>query len=159
AGARALVQRPYGVNRRLLKAWGEPCCAIKICPIRRPHGTAAHKRKWRLGVPFRNPRLPALSSPGAAFRPATEPLASHPDRLPMTTPGKPKPFSMIREFHLADWFTLGNAICGIGALFSTMTYLQLADIRHIHFACGLLLAALVFDVLDGRIARWRQKTS
>jgi CDP-diacylglycerol--serine O-phosphatidyltransferase len=77
----------------------------------------------------------------------------------MTTSGKPKPFSMIREFHLADWFTLGNAICGIGALFSIMTYLQLADIRHIYFACGLLLAALVFDVLDGRIARWRQKTS
>jgi len=77
----------------------------------------------------------------------------------MTNPGKPKPFSMIREFHLADWFTLGNAISGVGALFSTMSYLQFGDIRHIYFACGLLLAALIFDVLDGRIARWRQKTS
>ena len=66
---------------------------------------------------------------------------------------------MIREFHLADWFTLGNAISGVGALFSTMTYLQNGDIRHINFACTLLVAALVFDVLDGRIARWRQKTS
>ena len=26
-------------------------------------------------------------------------------------------------------------------------------------ACGMVFAALVFDVLDGRIARWRQKTS
>lgn len=77
----------------------------------------------------------------------------------MTTPAKPKPFSMIREFHLADWFTLGNAISGMGALFSTMTYLQSDDIRHIYFACSLLVAALVFDVLDGRVARWRQKTS
>jgi CDP-diacylglycerol--serine O-phosphatidyltransferase len=77
----------------------------------------------------------------------------------MTTPEKPKPFSMIREFHLADWFTLGNAISGIGALFSTMTYLQSGEIRHIHFACALLVAALIFDVLDGRIARWRRKTS
>lgn len=77
----------------------------------------------------------------------------------MTTLGKPKPFSMIREFHLADWFTLGNAISGVGALFSTMTYLQSGDIRHIYFACALLVAALIFDVLDGRIARWRQKTS
>ena len=77
----------------------------------------------------------------------------------MTTPDKPKPFSMIREFHLADWFTLGNAISGIGALFSTMTYLQTGDIRHIYFACALLVAALAFDVFDGRIARWRQKTS
>lgn len=77
----------------------------------------------------------------------------------MTTPGKAKPFSMIREFHLADWFTLANAISGIGALFSTMSFLQLGDIRHIYIACGLLLAALVFDILDGRIARWRQKSS
>ena len=70
-----------------------------------------------------------------------------------------KPFSMIREFHLADWFTLANAICGTGALFSIMTYLQTSDVKHVYFACGLVLAALIFDVLDGRIARWRQKTS
>ena len=71
----------------------------------------------------------------------------------------PKPFSMIREFHLADWFTLANAVCGTGAAFSIMTYLQAHDVTHIYFACGLILAALVFDVMDGRIARWRQKTS
>lgn len=75
-------------------------------------------------------------------------------------PSQPhKPFSMIREFHLADWFTLANAVCGTGALFSTMTYLETGDAGHVHFACGLVLAALVFDVLDGRIARWRRKTS
>jgi len=70
-----------------------------------------------------------------------------------------KPFSMIREFQLADWFTLANAICGTGALFSMLTYLETASVRHIYFACGLVLAAFVFDVLDGRIARWRQKNS
>jgi CDP-diacylglycerol--serine O-phosphatidyltransferase len=70
-----------------------------------------------------------------------------------------KPFSMIREFHLADWFTLANAACGTGALFSMLTYLQTTDVRHIYFACGMVFAALVFDVLDGRIARWRQKHS
>jgi CDP-diacylglycerol--serine O-phosphatidyltransferase len=70
-----------------------------------------------------------------------------------------KPFSMIREFHLADWVTLANAVCGVGALFSMMTYLQTGGVVHIYFACALVLAALVFDVLDGRIARWRQKTS
>ena len=77
----------------------------------------------------------------------------------MTTGAPKKPFSMIREFHLADWFTLGNAVCGTGALFSIMTFLQRQEVRHILFACGLVLAALVFDVLDGRIARWRQKSS
>ncbi|MBU3899693.1 MAG: CDP-diacylglycerol--serine O-phosphatidyltransferase [Gammaproteobacteria bacterium] len=66
---------------------------------------------------------------------------------------------MIREFHLADWFTLGNAICGMGAMFSMMTYLQSSEVMHIYFACALVVAAMVFDVLDGRIARWRQKTS
>jgi CDP-diacylglycerol--serine O-phosphatidyltransferase len=73
--------------------------------------------------------------------------------------GPRKPFSMIREFHLADWLTLANAVCGTGALFAMMTYLQTSDVRHIYFACGMVFAALVFDVLDGRIARWRQTAS
>ncbi len=73
-------------------------------------------------------------------------------------PGR-KPFSMIREFHLADWLTLANAVCGTGALFSMMTYLQTTEVRHIFIACGMVLAAFVFDVLDGRIARWRQTAS
>jgi CDP-diacylglycerol---serine O-phosphatidyltransferase len=72
---------------------------------------------------------------------------------------RPKPFSMIREFHLADWFTLANAVCGVGALFSVMTYLQQQEVRHIYFACALVVVAMVFDVLDGRIARWRQLSS
>jgi CDP-diacylglycerol--serine O-phosphatidyltransferase len=70
-----------------------------------------------------------------------------------------KPFAMIREFHLADWFTLANAICGTAALFSTITYVQTGRVVHIYLACALVFAALVFDILDGRIARWRQKTS
>jgi CDP-diacylglycerol--serine O-phosphatidyltransferase len=70
-----------------------------------------------------------------------------------------KPFSMIREFHLADWFTLGNAVCGIGSIFSTMSYVLTSDITHIYYASALVFAALVFDVLDGRIARWRNKSS
>jgi len=77
----------------------------------------------------------------------------------MSTNDPKKPFSMIREFTLADWFTLGNAICGTGAMFSIMTYLQTGLVTHVYYACWLVLAAFIFDVLDGRIARWRQKTS
>jgi CDP-diacylglycerol---serine O-phosphatidyltransferase len=66
---------------------------------------------------------------------------------------------MIREFHLADWVTLANAACGAGALFSVMTFLEANDVRHVYFACALVVAALIFDILDGRIARWRQKAS
>ncbi len=70
-----------------------------------------------------------------------------------------KHFSMIREFHLADWFTLANAVCGTGAMISMLTFLETTDVIHIYFAGGMVFAALVFDVLDGRIARWRQKAS
>jgi CDP-diacylglycerol--serine O-phosphatidyltransferase len=66
---------------------------------------------------------------------------------------------MIREFHLADWFTLGNAICGTAAIFSTISFVQTGAVRHVYFACGLVLAALVFDIVDGRVARWREKAS
>ncbi len=70
-----------------------------------------------------------------------------------------KHLSMIRSFHLADWFTLGNASCGVGALFAVMSYLQSQDVMHLLFACALILLAFVFDVFDGRVARWRQQTS
>jgi CDP-diacylglycerol--serine O-phosphatidyltransferase len=70
-----------------------------------------------------------------------------------------KPFSMIREFQLADWFTLANAVCGTGAIFSMMTYLESQEVKHVYYACAMVLAAFIFDVLDGRIARWRQTAS
>lgn len=70
-----------------------------------------------------------------------------------------KHLSMIRNFHLADWFTLGNAACGVGALFAVMSHVQSRDVQPLLFACALILLAFVFDVFDGRVARWRQKTS
>src|ERR1700730_17797563 len=77
----------------------------------------------------------------------------------MNTARPRKPFSMIREFHLADWFTLGNAVSGTAALFSTITYVQTRSVQHIYFAGALVLAAFIFDVIDGRVARWRQTSS
>ena len=70
-----------------------------------------------------------------------------------------KPFSMIREFHLADWFTLANAVCGVGSMFAIITFIQTGEVHHVYYACALVLAALVFDIFDGRVARWRQKSS
>ncbi len=67
--------------------------------------------------------------------------------------------SMIRSFHLADWITLGNAFCGTGALFSVMSYLQSGEGFHLLLACGLLPLALVCDVMDGQVARWRHEQS
>ena len=50
---------------------------------------------------------------------------------------------MIREFHLADWFTLATRFCGVGALFSAMSYLATQDVVRIYFAAALVLAALI----------------
>jgi CDP-diacylglycerol--serine O-phosphatidyltransferase len=74
-------------------------------------------------------------------------------------PSNSKHFTMIRSFHLADLFTLANAFCGMGAVFAVMTYLQSRQIDHLLYATSLIPAALLFDTLDGRIARWRQKHS
>ena len=70
-----------------------------------------------------------------------------------------KHFSMIREFHLADFFTLGNAACGVGAIFLAMAYVAAPSTAHFLAAAALLPLAFVFDVFDGRIARWRQTHS
>ena len=91
--------------------------------------------------------------------PPGRPGGSGPREAAERAGAKPKPFSMIREFHLADWFTLGNAVCGVGAMFAIVSYIQMQDIRHVYYASALVLAALVFDVLDGRVARWRQQSS
>jgi len=68
-------------------------------------------------------------------------------------------FSMLRDFQLADWFTLGNAFCGTGAVFAAMRYLQDGDLRVLLAGMGLIPLAFVFDALDGRIARWRKVAS
>lgn len=67
--------------------------------------------------------------------------------------------SMIRGFQIADWITLGNAACGVSAVFAVMHYLQSQNIVHLLIACALIPLAFALDVLDGRVARWRQRTS
>jgi len=66
---------------------------------------------------------------------------------------------MIRGFHLADVFTLGNAACGVGAVFLAMAYMASQSLAQFLWAAALAPAAFVFDVFDGRIARWRQTHS
>ena len=71
-------------------------------------------------------------------------------------------FSMLRDFHLADWFTLANAFCGTGAIFAAMRYLQEGvgseGIRDLMLGMALVPLAFVFDALDflevGDYSRW-----
>src|SRR5215218_7648603 len=71
----------------------------------------------------------------------------------------PRHFSMVREFHLADFFTLGNAACGVGAVLLAMLYMASGSSAHFFGAAALAPAAFIFDVLDGRIARARHQHS
>ena len=68
-------------------------------------------------------------------------------------------FSMLREFHLADWFTLANAFCGTGAIFASMRFLQEGIVRDLIIGMALIPLAFVFDAFDGKIARWRKVAS
>ena len=68
-------------------------------------------------------------------------------------------FSMLREFHLADFFTLGNAACGVGAVFFAMLYMSTQLAFHFYAAAALAPAAFIFEILDGRIARARHQHS
>jgi CDP-diacylglycerol--serine O-phosphatidyltransferase len=71
----------------------------------------------------------------------------------------PRHFSMLRGFHLADFFTLGNAACGVGAVFFAMLYMGSEEAFHFFAAAALAPAAFLFDVLDGRVARARHQHS
>ena len=75
-----------------------------------------------------------------------------------STPAR-RHFSMLRDFHLADAFTLANAACGVGGVLMAMRFLVTHDTRELLLAAAFAPAALVFDVLDGRVARWRQTSS
>ena len=70
-----------------------------------------------------------------------------------------KHFSMIRGFHLADFFTLANAACGVGAVFLTMRYLQGGALAYFYAAAAMAPLAFFFDWLDGNVARWRHEHS
>ena len=67
--------------------------------------------------------------------------------------------SMLRGFHLADFLTLGNAACGMLAVFAVMAYVETREPRRLLAAAALIPVALVLDVLDGRVARSRRNYS
>jgi len=71
----------------------------------------------------------------------------------------PRHFSMIRQLHLADFFTLANAACGMGGVFFAMAFMASQSLRDLYISIAFAPAALIFDILDGRIARWRHQHS
>ena len=66
---------------------------------------------------------------------------------------------MIRDFHMADLFTLANGASGTAAILLAMEHVREARASRVYGVAILVIAALVFDVLDGRIARRRHAAS
>lgn len=70
-------------------------------------------------------------------------------------------FSMVRALHLADLVTELNGLCGVMSVFSSMRYClgDPYDFSAIWAALGFMPFGLFFDFMDGKIARWRNKSS
>lgn len=66
---------------------------------------------------------------------------------------------MLRTFVPADVITMVNAASGTGAILACVRYAQDHDARFAYCAFGLLVLALVADVLDGAVARATKKHS
>lgn len=60
---------------------------------------------------------------------------------------------MLRSYTLADLFTLANASCGTLAIFLCLGYIDDDKKAEIWAAFLLPVAALIFDILDGYVAR------
>ena len=80
-----------------------------------------------------------------------------PDLLPtvpqLSMPDEARPLSMIRSYTPADLLTLGNASCGTLSMFACLSYIADDRSQQIWAAFVLPVFALVFDVLDGYVAR------
>ena len=68
-------------------------------------------------------------------------------------PDRRRHLSMLRSYTVADVFTVGNATCGTLAIFLCLEYLASGRRQLLWTAFVLLPLALVFDVLDGYVAR------
>jgi CDP-diacylglycerol---serine O-phosphatidyltransferase len=68
-------------------------------------------------------------------------------------------FSMIRDFQLADFLTLGNGFAGMASVLAAMKYMVSGEAVFLKLVFGLLPVALVCDFMDGRVARMRNQVS
>jgi CDP-diacylglycerol--serine O-phosphatidyltransferase len=70
-------------------------------------------------------------------------------------------FSLIRALHLADLITELNGLCGVMSIFSSMRYMSGApgELGNLWAALAFMPFGLFFDFFDGKVARWRRKSS
>jgi CDP-diacylglycerol--serine O-phosphatidyltransferase len=70
-------------------------------------------------------------------------------------------FSMVRALHLADLITELNGFCGAMSIFSSLRYClgDASDLTQLYLAMVFVPFGLFFDFMDGKVARWRKKSS
>ncbi|KAK0254187.1 CDP-diacylglycerol-serine O-phosphatidyltransferase [Friedmanniomyces endolithicus] len=73
----------------------------------------------------------------------------------------PGHFSLIRAYHLADCITLLNGFCGFTSILSSMRYCMgpPTATTDLYIALAFMPLGLFFDFFDGKVARWRGKSS
>ncbi|KAI1082595.1 CDP-diacylglycerol--serine O-phosphatidyltransferase [Whalleya microplaca] len=102
----------------------------------------------------------SASSNGAAPKLAVteEPSYNKQKDLLSSTTGH---FSLLKALHMADYITELNGFCGIMSIFSSLRYClgDPSDKNTLYIALAFLPFGLFFDFMDGRVARWRKKSS
>lgn len=68
-------------------------------------------------------------------------------------------FSMIRNLHLADCVTLMNGFSGFFAIISCLRFALTGKTHYVQRAQFFIFLGMIFDFLDGRVARLRNKAS
>jgi CDP-diacylglycerol---serine O-phosphatidyltransferase len=81
------------------------------------------------------------------------------DRLPVGEEMERKHLSMFRSFVLADLITLANASCGMAVIFLCLNRLAEQQAPYLWLVFVISPLAVVFDVLDGFVARRQARHS
>jgi phosphatidylserine synthase len=66
-----------------------------------------------------------------------------------------------RNLHMADFVTMVNGFCGIMSIFNSLAFCvsHPSDYTFLWKALAFLPAGLLADFFDGKVARWRGKSS
>ncbi|KAL7008137.1 CDP-diacylglycerol-serine O-phosphatidyltransferase [Cystobasidiomycetes sp. EMM_F5] len=68
-------------------------------------------------------------------------------------------FSLVRNFRAADCITIMNGVCGSLSIFNSGKYLLTSQRHYLWIGLVLPIAGAIFDLMDGKVARWRNESS
>ncbi|KAK4240753.1 hypothetical protein C8A03DRAFT_41770 [Achaetomium macrosporum] len=103
----------------------------------------------------------AVAANGAASKEGSQVTMPSMDKQRLLLSTDAGHFSLIRALHMADLITELNGLCGVLSLFASMRYCLGDATQHGNLWAALLFLpfGLFFDFLDGKVARWRKKSS